>query len=131
MGSWLGSNGLHLCQSQLHVGPVMDLESSLPPNLAEVARCLSGMESEEWEWLRKKDRGHGARKEGASQGTGEGAPRMEEKKPSGTSSSAFALLFLFRSPHQVPWSVEGTHTPTVTKLGEEGTGCESRVPAPL
>lgn len=57
MGSWLGSDGLHLCQSQLHVGPVMDLETSLPPSLAEVARRLSGLEPEEWEWSRKRDGG--------------------------------------------------------------------------
>lgn len=119
MGSWLGSDGLHLCQSQLHVGPVMDLETSLPPSLAEVARRLSGLEPEEWEWSRKRDGGHGAKTEGASQGTEEGASWKEEKTPSGAASSAFARLSLFRSPHQVPWSVEGTHTPTATKLGEE------------
>lgn len=59
MGSWLGSDGLHLCQSQLHVGPVMDLETSLPPSLAEVARRLSGLEPEDWEWLIKIYREHG------------------------------------------------------------------------
>lgn len=64
MGSWLGSDGLHLCQSQLHVGPVMDLETSLPPSLAEVARRLSGLEPEDWEWLRKKDGGMVQRQRG-------------------------------------------------------------------
>lgn len=79
--------------------------------------------------VEKEGRGHGAKTEGAFQGTEEGASWKEEKKPSGTSSSAFACLSLFRSPHQVPWSVEGTHTPTATKLGEELANYESRVPA--
>lgn len=38
MGSWLGSDGLHLCQNQLHVGPVMDLEAPLPSSLGRGAQ---------------------------------------------------------------------------------------------
>lgn len=94
MGSWLGSNGPHLCQSQLHVGPVMNLETSLPSGLEEVPRLLLGLEPEEREWWRKKDGGHGARTEEASQGTEEGAAGTEEKEPSASPSSALALYDL-------------------------------------
>lgn len=88
MGSWLGSCGLHLCPSQLHVGPVMDLEtfSSAEPGQSHPDSFLA--------WSLKSGNGggrrrggQGARTEEASQGTEEAAAWVEE-------GSALALYHL-------------------------------------